>query len=290
MCADEFNLFGIQTTTHQCAPLVIVNGPIGRELRINSGLNAFGPGQQANATIGRAIRLVLLNIGGGIPGTGDMATFGSPAKYAFCVAENEVESPWEPLHVELGFPTSASTVTVVGCEGPHNISDHESLTADGILRTIANSMAIPGCNNATAGNINFVGQPLVVLGPEHAALISKGGYSKSEVKAKLHREARVPVRNFSDESIERRLRNSGRFEDQASLPLVERRVPLAKSSSDFMVIVLGGAGKHSAFMPTFGATQSVTEPLKREDGSFATSINDFHVPVDKLPALDDFLE
>ena len=106
MCEEPFNLYGIQATTHLCAPLIIVNGPVARELGINCGHNAFGPGVQSNATIGRAIRLALVNIGGAIPGLGDMSTFGSPAKYSYCVAENEADSPWEPLHVGLNAPTT----------------------------------------------------------------------------------------------------------------------------------------------------------------------------------------
>src|SRR4051812_40449555 len=104
MCEEPFNLYGVQATTHPCAPLVIVNGPIAREVGMNGGHNAFGPGNHANATLGRAIRLALLNIGGALPGSGDMSTFGSPSKYSYCVAENEAESPWEPLHAERGFP------------------------------------------------------------------------------------------------------------------------------------------------------------------------------------------
>ena len=98
-----FNLDSIQATTHPVAPLVIVNGPVARELGINAGYNAFGQGFRANLTIGRAVRLVLMNVGGGLPGTGDRSTQGSPAKIAYCVAENEAASPWEPLHVEAGF-------------------------------------------------------------------------------------------------------------------------------------------------------------------------------------------
>jgi hypothetical protein len=115
MCEEPFNLYAIQATTHLCAPLVIVNGPIALELEINSGHNAFGPGPRANASIGRAIRLALLNIGGAIPGAGDMSTFGAPSKYSYFVAENEAASPWAPLHVERGFSTEASTVTVPSC-------------------------------------------------------------------------------------------------------------------------------------------------------------------------------
>ena len=266
LCDEAFNLYGIQTTTHQCAPLLIVNGPLARELDINCGHNAFGPGWQANATIGRAIRLILLNIGGALPGTGDMATFGSPAKYSYCVAENEAASPWVPLHVERGCAADTTAVTVVGGEGPHNITEHETATAGGLLRAIAYSMAIPGANNATQSKMEFAGEPLVVLCPEHAALLASGGYDKAAIRAALWRAARVPVTHFSAESIERRFADSDRFADQLHLPLLERKVPVAPRPEDIMLLVLGGAGKHSAFIPTLGVTRSVTRALTHADG------------------------
>src|SRR5713226_5876282 len=145
-----FNLDSIQATTHPVAPLLIVNGPIARETGINAGYNAFGQGFRANVTIGRAIRLLLMNVGGGLPGTGDRATQGSPAKIAYCVAENEAESPWEPLHVEAGLPADVSIVSAFGCEAPHNIQDHHSNTARGILLTIAGAMGQAGSNNLLA--------------------------------------------------------------------------------------------------------------------------------------------
>ena len=147
MCDEPFNLYGVQATTHLCAPLVIVNGPVALELGVNSGHNAFGPGTRSNATIGRAIRLALVNIGGAIPTLGDMSTFGAPSKFSYLVAENEASSPWEPLHVERGFARDASTVTVIGAECPHNINDHESLSGLGILTTIAGTMATTGSND-----------------------------------------------------------------------------------------------------------------------------------------------
>ncbi|MGZ5259276.1 MAG: UGSC family (seleno)protein, partial [Burkholderiales bacterium] len=177
MCEEPFNLYGVQATTHLCAPLVIVNGPIGREIGLNSGHNAFGPGTPSNATIGRAIRLALLNIGGALPGSGDMSTFGAPSKFSYCVAENEAASPWEPLHVERGFPADATTVTVIGAECPHNVNDHESLSAEGILTTIAGTMALTGSNDTY-----YEAQPVVVMGPEHAKTVADGGYSKADAK------------------------------------------------------------------------------------------------------------
>ena len=105
-----FNLYAIQATTHPCAPLLIINGPIREALGMNYSSGSFGPGWRANATIGRAMRLVLLNVGGGYPGVGDMSTQGAPSKFSYCVAENEEENPWEPLHVERGFRPDQSAV------------------------------------------------------------------------------------------------------------------------------------------------------------------------------------
>ncbi len=267
MCEQPFNLYGIQATTHQCAPLVIVNGPIGRELGINSGHNAFGPGVQSNATIGRAIRLALINIGGAIPRIGDMATFGSPAKYTYCVAENEAESPWEPLHVERGFPREATTVTVFAAEGPHNINDHESTTAQGILKMVAGTMAITGAND-----VYYEAQPLVAFGPEHAATVAAGGFSKADVQRFLYENARLPLGKFSRENIDRRFRV--KFAARFAAADLDALVTVAQRAEDIAVMVLGGAGKHSAYIPTFGATRSVTRSLVRADGELARSIRE----------------
>ncbi len=258
LCDESFNLYGIQATTHLCAPLLIVNGPLARELGINCGHNAFGPGAQSNATIGRAIRLALLNIGGAIPGLGDMSTFGSPAKYTYCVAENEADSPWEPLHVERGFPKETSTVTVIGAECPHNVNDHESLSAEGLLTTIAGTLAITGSND-----VFYKAEPLVVMSPEHAAAVA-AKFSKLDAKRFLYEHARLPLGRFSEENIERRFRakNPERYA-QASL---DTPVPMVQCAEDIMIAVIGGAGKHSACIPTFGATRAVTRAITNKDG------------------------
>jgi hypothetical protein len=267
MCEPPFNLYGIQATTHPCAPLVIVNGPIGRELEINSSHNAFGPGVQSNATIGRAIRLALINIGGAIPRIGDMATFGSPAKYTYCVAENEAENPWEPLHVERGFSRETTTVTVFAAEGPHNINDHESTSAEGILKMVAGTMAITGAND-----VYYDAQPLVVFGPEHAATVAAEGYSKVDVQRFLYANARLPLGAFSRENIERRFRLM--FDGRYAQAGIDDLIPVVQRPEDIAIIVLGGAGKHSAYIPTFGGTRSVTRALVRADGEFARSISE----------------
>lgn len=267
MCAAPFNLYGIQTTTHLCAPLLIVNGPVGRELNVNSGHNAFGPGRQSNATIGRAIRLTLVNIGGAIPGTADMATFGSPAKFSYCIAENEEQSPWDPLHVERGFSEDETTVTMVGAEAPHNVNDHESTTAEGVLRMVAATAATPGSND-----IAYSGEPLFVFSPEHAKTVAAGGYSKADVKRYLSEHAWVPLGTFSEENIERRMRT--KFPERLAKAGPDARVPVMQRPEDVLIIVLGGAGKHSAVVPTFGATRSVTLGLRRFDGQVVRSVEE----------------
>lgn len=247
MCEESLNLRGVQATTHPASPLLIVNGPIGKKLDINSKSGAFGPGWRCNATVGRAIRLILMNIGGALPGKTDMSTQGQPCKYTFCIAENEEENPWEPLHVERGFDALASTVTAAAVENPHNINDHTAITAEEVLSTIASTMTTMGNNNVLLQS----GEPIVALGPEHAATIAKSGFSKSDVKAFIHHKARIPQRAFYERAIQRYYPNL----DENAL------ISITPEKEDIMVIVVGGAGKHSSFLPTFGQTRSVTKAV-----------------------------
>ena len=270
LCEEKFNLYSVNATTHPCTTLIIVNGPVAKELKMNSGHNAFGPGNQANATIGRAVRLAMLNIGGAIPGAGDMATFGSPAKFTFCAAENEDASPWEPLHVELGYARDVSAVTVFGAEGQHNMNDHESVTGVGLLKMMAGVVATTGAND-----LYHDGGPALIFGPEHAATIAKDGYSKADVKKYIFEHGRVPLGKLSDENIERRIRQWPVFKKEFMEAGPDRLIPVMKSPDNAYIIVLGGAGKHSAYIPPFGATQPVTRALKRRDGQFARSVEDF---------------
>ena len=262
---DKFNLYGVQSTTHPCAPLLILNGPIARELGVNARYNAFGQGWRPNATIGRAIRLILLNVGGGVPGVLDRATQGQPSKYSYCIAENESENPWEPLHVERGFAVDASTVTVCGAEGPHNINDHVSTAAPGILTTIASTMAGMGSNNAYA-----FGEPILALGPEHTAILGRDGISKGDIREFVFRHARVPRAQWEAGGMfGMGIGEDGAFPGESALPLIRKPEHL-------MIIVAGGPGRHSCWMPTFGAmTRSVTRAITRRDGTTAKSIQEF---------------
>ena len=259
-----FNLDSVQATTHPVAPLMIVNGPIARELGIQAGYNAFGQGFRANMTIGRAVRLLLMNVGGGLPGTGDRATQGSPAKIAYCVAENEAENPWEPLHVEHGFPAEVSTVTTMGCEGPHNIQDHYSYTGVGILKIIAGAMGQAGSNNLLA-----FGYPLLSLGPEHATTIARDGYTKRQVKEFIFEHARFPLGRLGEEY--RRLH----IDQRRAVDSPDTLLPIVRSPDDISVIVVGGAGKHACWQPTFGdQTAPARRPVARKDGTPIRSITE----------------
>ncbi len=173
MAAEEFNLHGVQVTTSHVSPMLVVNGPIRKELGINDGFNVFGQGWRANATIGRAIRLICTNVGGALPGELDRAAFGHVGKFTCCIAENEENSPWEPLHIERGFDSKESTVTVFAGAGPQSINDHSSNTAEGILNTICQNISSPG---------NSSGETLIVFGIEHAKTISDDGFSKSDIQ------------------------------------------------------------------------------------------------------------
>jgi hypothetical protein len=252
----RFNLEALQTTTHPCTPLIIVNGPVGPRLGISGGANALGQGHRANAVIGRAVRLALQNVGGASPGQVDRATLGHPGKFTYCLAENEEASPWAPLHVERGFAAGESCVTVCGAEAPHNVNDHGSTSAEGLLRALAGTAATTGNNNIYLG-----GEPLLLLGPEHARTVAGSGWSKRDLKRAFWERARVRLSAFSPENLARFATiDPPRFRDRSP----DDTVALAATPEDIMVVVAGGPGKHSAIVPTFGATRSVT--VRIEEG------------------------
>ena len=251
IAADEFNLLGIATTTGSATPLVIVNGPIAREIGMNAQANALGQGNRANATIGRAVHLVLQNIGGAKPGENDMATLGQPGKYTFCCAENEAESPWPPLHVERGFAASASVVTVVGASGTIEVVDSESQTAADLAQTFAQSMLIAG-NIGSAGLLGG-GEPLIIMPPEHAAVFQREGYTKDQVKAAIYERAVLAVDRLSAPMRERIRANAAADGIDGDV------VRVANSPQDVMIVVAGGVGRKAAYVPTWsGTTRAVS--------------------------------
>jgi hypothetical protein len=254
MAEESFNLYGVQTTTGPHAPLLIVNGPVVRKARLNFGHNAFGPGWRSNATIGRAIRLILLNIGGGIPGTVDKATQGQPSKYTFCIAENEEANPWQPLHAERGFDPEASTVTVVAGESPHNINEHVNITARGVMTTIVDSMTTMG----TAKLYRTKSESLLLLCPEHAAIIARDGWSKEDIRHFIIENARKPLGLVKQGGM---LGPHGHWPKWLDTNDDQTMIPLHQDPKDILIVVVGGAGRHSSFVPTWGQSRSVTRRI-----------------------------
>jgi hypothetical protein len=249
----EFNLQGIQATTNPVAVWVVVNGPAAQRAGVNGTFNCLGQGAWANATIGRALRLVLQNIGGALPGEMDRATHGQPGKYSFCCAENETANPWEPLHVERGFARESSAVTVVGAEGTMNMNTHTK-DAGELIRAIAETMQHPPSNEYTHG-----GEPWVILSPEHAEILKGAGLSKSEVKRRLWEGSKMPARRMTDKDLLRvhdsRGKELGRITPDTLLPVSPR-------PEDIWIVVAGGPGTHSVYVPCFGNSRAVTREVK----------------------------
>jgi len=253
---SDFNLIGMQTTTHPCGLLAIVQGPVVARLGMNAGHGCMGPGNRANSSIGRALRLILQNVGGAIPGTTDKATQGGPAKAGFCFAENEAQSPWPPLRTTLGFEPEDSCITVAAAEGPHNINDHGSSDGESILNTIAQTMATVGNNNLYVGGDHFI-----VFGPEHAEAVARSGFSREDVQRYLYERARVSVDRISPQKLEE-LTSWGGYANQ--LDAWGGRIPLARAADLLRVLVAGGAGKHSCWIPTFAVGYSQTQRIELE--------------------------
>ncbi|MEQ1774525.1 MAG: hypothetical protein ABL891_12145 [Burkholderiales bacterium] len=247
----SFNLVGIATTTGSAAPLYIVNGPIVDQIGLNAKSNALGSGHRANATIGRAMTLILQNIGGAIPGEVDMATLGQPAKYACCFAENVAESPWSPLHVDRGFPKEASVVTVVGISGTGEVNDSDSQDAAGLAQTFAQSMLIAGVSGGSG--LLGGGEPLCILPPEWAAMFHRDGYTKQQAKAAIWEQAVLPVEKLAP--AQRKHRMAAASDPAANV------IRVAEKADDLMIVVAGGVGRKAAYAPTWGGT---TKAISRE--------------------------
>jgi hypothetical protein len=219
ICDPDFSLVGVSGTTDAVAPLLILNGPVRQALDVNSGAGAFGPGWRANATIGRAVRLCWLNIGGAAPGVISMSTFSQPGRYSYCIGENEEASPWEPLHVEHGFAPAESTVAVMAAEALQVVADTQHRSARAVLATIARSGAVI----ASDGHAGLT-DTLLVISPEHARTIAGDGWTKAQVRTFLWEETRARVNGAA--------------------------VPKFREAANIHIVVAGGpAGRFSAWIP-----------------------------------------
>ncbi len=250
---NDCQLYGIQTATNTTAPLLIVNGPIAKEIDLNARGNVFGQGARANATIGRAVQLVFRNIGGDIAGETDMATHGQAGKFTACIAEAEDDSPWTPFHVDFGFATDDSTVTVIGASAPHNIFTYGCETGQDILEHFIGATLGLGHNN-----IIFPTGPLFIVSPEHAATMARDGIGKKEIQNAVFERARIPLARFAERSVaglrHRRARWFAEVGDADHIGIADR-------AGDISIVVAGGAGIHSLFVPTAFSYRPVTRKI-----------------------------
>jgi hypothetical protein len=219
ICDPAFALVGVSGTTDAVAPLIVVNGPVRTALDVNSGAGVFGPGWRANATIGRAVRLVWVNVGGARPGEISMSTFAQPGRYTYCIGEREADSPWESLHVEHGHAAGDSTVAVLAAEAPQVVVDARSRSAVDLLTTVARS------GEAIASTtVGPLGDTLLVIGPEHATTIAADGWSKGRVRQFLWDAMRVTADGVA--------------------------MPKLRAPDNLKIVVAGGtAGRFSAWVP-----------------------------------------
>ena len=238
----DYDLSEAQSTTHSTAPLVVVSGPLAQACGIAGGFGALGPGHRANASIGRAVRLCLMNIGGAKPGVSDMALLGHPGKFTMCLTENLADSPWGPCSVSAGFDPLDSVVTVIGVEAPHSVvfvddaDDPDS--PQRLLRVVARAIANPGSNNA----FFRTGSVAVALNPEHAAVVARAGMGRADVQCDLHRLAtnrRGDLRRLNPGFV-------GPGDDDDELPTLP-------SPDHVLLLVAGGGGLYSSVFPSWSA-------------------------------------
>lgn len=238
----EYDLAEALGTTHSTTPLVLVSGPAAGANGLAGGFGALGPGHRANASIGRAVRLCLLNIGGATPGVADMALLGHGGKFSMCLTEHLDESPWPACSVDAGFDPLESVVTVIGVEAPHSVvfvddaDDPDS--PQRLLRVVAGAIANPGSNNA----FFRTGAVAVALNPEHAAVLARAGLDRRAVRGELHRLAtnrRGDLRRLNPMF-------AGRGDDDDQLPALP-------SPDHVLVLVAGGGGLYSSVFPSWSA-------------------------------------
>jgi hypothetical protein len=255
-CDPSFNLHGVSTSTHFSSPLIVVHGPIRTQIGLNCSFGVFGPGHRANATIGRALRLVMINVGGVRPGETSMSTFGHPGRYTYCIGEHEEVSPWPPYHAGRGLTAADSAVTVFAGEAPHGISDHASRTA----RALAGSLGWSMASLWNAKHFPLYSHTMLVVGPEHARTLADDGWSKDDLVRHIFETVRMPYGRLkpdedSGEGTNLRFAKGGE-------PAADQPIPKFPSPEELHVVVAGGtAGRFSMAIPGWLGTKNGSRPV-----------------------------
>lgn len=250
-CTDTFNGHGVLSTTWFAAPVVMVNGPIAPAIGMNSDGNALGQGNRANATIGRALQLVIRNVGGGRPGGVDRATLGQPGKYTFCFAERERDSPFEPLSVARGFPPEASTVTLFAGEGVRGVVDQLARDPESLARSYA------ACLRSVGHPKHAIGwDAMLVVSPEHGRVFKDAGWGRDRLLEELHRLLERP----GDELV----RGADGMAEGLPARVAGSRIPKFRPGGLLIVHAGGGAGLFSAIIGGWMSGPAGSEPYTVE--------------------------
>jgi hypothetical protein len=248
-----FTLHGVLATTYFSSPIIIVNGPIAKRIGMNSGMNALGQGNRANATIGRALNLIVQNVGGGRPGEADRSTLGAPSKYTLCFAEDESDPEWEPLSVARGLPRGASAVTLFQGHGPEAFVDQKSRTPEGLTRSFALSLVKMGHTNLVQS-----ARAIVVLSPEHYAIYREGGWDRKRIERGLYEATIRPGKEI--------VAGTGGVGEGVPASRAGEMVP--KFHEDGLMVVRAGgkAGLFSAILPGWlaGRNRLELQPVTKE--------------------------
>ena len=248
---DEFGMHGILCTTMFAGPLVIVNGPLARRVGVNSGVNALGQGHRANASIGRALQLVIRNVGGGRPGEVDRATLGTPGKYTFCFAEAE-DSVWEPLSVQRGFSRETSTVTLFAGEGVQGVVDQKSRTPESLAKSFA--LCLRAVDHP---KLAMAGDAVLVVSPDHCRVFIEAGWSKARLLDELTALLLLP----GDEMVV----GAGGIAEGVPITMAGKPVPKFRPGGLLIVRAGGGAGLFSAIIAGWAASGPVgSTPVTKE--------------------------
>ena len=248
-----FTLHGVLATTYFSSPIIIVNGPIARAIGMNCGLNVLGQGNRANATIGRALNLIVQNVGGGRPGEADRSTLGAPSKYTLCFAEDESDPEWEPLSVARGFPRGVSTVTLFQGHGPEAIVDQKTRTAEGLTLSIASSLVKMGHPKLVQS-----ARAVLVLSPEHYAIYREAGWNRRKIEHALYEATIRPGKELV----------AGADGVGEGVPASRAGEMIPKFHDDGLMVVRAGgpAGLFSAVLPGWlaGRNKLELQPVTKE--------------------------
>ena len=251
VCTDAFNIHGVLATTMPVGPVLVVNGPVRRRIGMNSGKNVFGQGNRANATIGRALQLVVRNVGGGRPGEVDRATHGNPGKLGFCFAEDEEGSPWTPLASDLGAAPGADAVTAFTGEGPRCIVDQLSRDPESLARTFAVNL-----RTLHHPKLVLAFDCLLAIGPEHSRIFREAGWSKADLLARLNDLLQIPGSEL--------VRGAGGIAEGLPESVAGATLPKFRPGGLLVVHCGGGAGLFSAMIGGWASGAVGSAPVMRE--------------------------